>query len=44
MEAEANTRIITMSDFKEIFKKRKPSVSIEMIRAYMKWSEQFKAL
>jgi SpoVK/Ycf46/Vps4 family AAA+-type ATPase len=44
MEAEANTRTITMSDFKEIFKKRKPSVSMEMIRAYMKWSEQFKAL
>jgi SpoVK/Ycf46/Vps4 family AAA+-type ATPase len=43
MEAEANTRIITMSDFKEIFKVRKPSVSIDMIKAYMKWSDQFKA-
>src|ERR687887_333223 len=43
-EAEANTRIITMSDFKEIFKVRKPSVSIDMIKAYMKWSDQFKAL
>ena len=43
MEAEANTRIITMSDFKEIFKVRKPSVSIDMIKTYMKWSDQFKA-
>ncbi|HYY86109.1 MAG TPA: AAA family ATPase [Nitrososphaeraceae archaeon] len=43
MEAEANTRVITMSDFKEIFKVRKPSVSIDMIKAYMKWSDQFKA-
>jgi len=44
MEAEANTRDITTADFKEIFKKRKPSLGIEMIRAYVKWSDQFKAL
>lgn len=44
MEAEANTRDITTADFKEIFKKRKPSLGIEMIRAYAKWSDQFKAL
>jgi SpoVK/Ycf46/Vps4 family AAA+-type ATPase len=44
MEAEANPRSINMTDFKEIFKMRKPSVSIDMIRAYMRWSEQFKAL
>jgi SpoVK/Ycf46/Vps4 family AAA+-type ATPase len=37
-------RAIITSDFKEIFKIRKPSVTAEMIRAYMKWSEQFKAL
>jgi len=24
--------------------RRKPSVSVEMIRAYHKWSEEFKAL
>jgi hypothetical protein len=23
---------------------RKPSVSVDMIRAYMRWSDQFKAL
>ena len=44
MEAEANPRTITMTDFKEIFKIRKPSVSMEMIRGYMRWSDQFKAL
>ncbi len=44
METQANPRSITMTDFKEIFKIRKPSVSIEMIRAYTRWSEQFKAL
>jgi SpoVK/Ycf46/Vps4 family AAA+-type ATPase len=44
MEAESNPRAINMIDFKEIFKMRKPSVSIDMIRAYMRWSDQFKAL
>jgi SpoVK/Ycf46/Vps4 family AAA+-type ATPase len=44
MDVQANPRAITASDFKEIFKIRKPSVSPEMIRAYMKWSDQFKAL
>lgn len=44
MEAGANPRAITMHDFKEILKIRKPSVSIDMIRAYMRWSDQFKAL
>jgi vacuolar protein-sorting-associated protein 4 len=44
METQANPRSVTMTDFKEIFKIRKPSVSIEMIRAYTRWSEQFKAL
>jgi hypothetical protein len=33
-----------MSDFREILKIRKPSVSIDMIRAYIRWSDQFKAL
>ena len=44
MDVQANPRPITVSDFKEIFKIRKPSVSTDMIRAYMKWSDQFKAL
>ncbi|VFJ12747.1 AAA family ATPase [Candidatus Nitrosocosmicus franklandus] len=37
-------RELTLSDFKEMFKVRKPSVSSDMLRAYVRWSEQFKAL
>ena len=44
MEAGANPRPIGTGDFKEILKIRKPSVSVDMIRAYMRWSDQFKAL
>lgn len=44
LDSDANTRSITEFDFKEILKMRKPSVSMDMIRAYIRWSEQFKAL
>lgn len=44
LDSDSSTRSITESDFKEILKMRKPSVSIDMIRAYARWSEQFKAL
>jgi SpoVK/Ycf46/Vps4 family AAA+-type ATPase len=44
LDSDANTRYITELDFKEILKMRKPSVSMDMIRAYIRWSEQFKAL
>ncbi len=44
LEEDSNPRPVSMNDFKEIIKIRKPSVSIDMIRAYMRWSEQFKAL
>lgn len=44
LDSDANTRSITELDFKEILKMRKPSVSMDMIRAYVRWSEQFKAL
>src|SRR5919107_27397 len=37
-------RAINISDFKEMLKVRKPSVSSDMVRAYMRWSEQYKAL
>ncbi|HYZ51144.1 MAG TPA: ATP-binding protein, partial [Nitrososphaeraceae archaeon] len=43
-EARSIPRAITITDFKEIFKIRKPSVSTDMIKGYMKWSDQFKAL
>jgi SpoVK/Ycf46/Vps4 family AAA+-type ATPase len=44
MEGASNPRSLSMNDFKEIIKIRKPSVSVDMIRAYMRWNEQFKAL
>ncbi len=43
-DGNSKTRSITMSDFKDSLKNRKPSVSVEMLRAYMRWTEQFKAL
>lgn len=43
-EARMQPRELTLVDFKEILTRRKPSVSMEMIRAYYKWSEQFRAL
>jgi SpoVK/Ycf46/Vps4 family AAA+-type ATPase len=44
MEDGTNPRAINMTDFREIFRIRKPSVSVDMIRAYLRWSDQFKAL
>lgn len=44
MENGTNPRPITMIDFKETMKVRKPSVGVEMLRSYMRWSDQFKAL
>jgi len=43
-ESAQDPRELTMADFKDIKAKRKPSVSIENIRAYHKWSEAFGAL
>ncbi|MCG3779485.1 MAG: AAA family ATPase [Candidatus Nitrosopumilus limneticus] len=43
-EARIQPRSLTADDFKNIMSRRKPSVSLEMIRAYHKWSEEFQAL
>ena len=43
-ENQSGPRGITMKDFRETMTRRKPSVSMDMIRAYYKWSEQYKAL
>jgi SpoVK/Ycf46/Vps4 family AAA+-type ATPase len=43
-ETPVQPRALTTSDFKDIMARRKPSVSLEMIRAYHKWSEEFQAL
>jgi SpoVK/Ycf46/Vps4 family AAA+-type ATPase len=37
-------RTINLTDFKDMIKVRKPSVGPENVRAYMRWSEQYKAL
>jgi SpoVK/Ycf46/Vps4 family AAA+-type ATPase len=41
---EIQPRAINLDDFKEILRSRRPSVSQEMLRAYVSWSENFKAL
>jgi len=41
---KAKPRPITMRDFLEVLKKRKPSISKESIIQYEKWSNEFKAL
>jgi SpoVK/Ycf46/Vps4 family AAA+-type ATPase len=41
---EVQPRAINLEDFKEILRSRKPSVSQEMLKAYVSWSENFKAL
>ena len=43
-ETPQQPRDLSMADFREIMSRRKPSVSNEMLRAYYKWSEEFKAL
>jgi len=37
-------RAITLGDFKQVLESRKPSVSVEMLRAYTNWSDNHKAL
>ncbi|MBA3285955.1 MAG: ATP-binding protein [Nitrosopumilus sp.] len=44
LDESAVPRALNLVDFKELIKVRKPSVSSDMVRAYMRWSEQFKAL
>jgi SpoVK/Ycf46/Vps4 family AAA+-type ATPase len=44
LEPGSSTRPITMTDFREVFRTRKPSVPQETLKAYIKWSEQYKAL
>ena len=37
-------RTLTLDDFQQIMSRRKPSVSQEMIMAYHRWTEEFRAL
>ncbi len=43
-DKETQPRAIDLNDFKEILKNRKPSVSQDMLRGYVNWAENFKAL
>lgn len=43
-DKSAQPREITLSDFKEVLRSRKASVSREMVAAYTSWSEKFQAL
>jgi SpoVK/Ycf46/Vps4 family AAA+-type ATPase len=44
MDKEATPRALTMADFRQILEERKPSVSLDMLTAYNRWFEAFKAL
>ena len=44
LDKSVQPRPIVTTDFKEIMKSRKPSVSPDMLRAYSNWAEQYKAL
>ena len=43
-EEPIQPRELLLDDFKNIMARRKPSVSLEMERAYHKWNEEFQAL
>jgi vacuolar protein-sorting-associated protein 4 len=44
LEKDTETRPITIADFKEVMRTRRPSVSPEMQRAYIQWNANFSAL
>ena len=44
LDKATSTRPITVADFKEIMRTRKPSVSPQMSRAYVEWNNTFSAL
>src|SRR5487761_1070840 len=43
-DKETQPRAIDLNDFKEVLRNRRPSVSQEMLRGYVSWAENFKAL
>jgi len=44
LNSDSKPRPITIADFREVLKTRKPSVSPEMLTAYANWTENFRAL
>jgi len=43
-DKEAKPRPLSMNDFRQILKERKPSVSLDLLLKYNEWFEKFKAL
>jgi SpoVK/Ycf46/Vps4 family AAA+-type ATPase len=43
-DKKATPRSLTMDDFRQTLEERKPSVSLDMLSLYNRWSEAFKAL
>jgi len=43
-DKEIQPRAINVDDFREVLRMRKPSVSSQMLEAYARWAENFKAL
>jgi SpoVK/Ycf46/Vps4 family AAA+-type ATPase len=43
-DKDTQPRPIDLNDFKEILRNRRPSVSQDMLRGYVNWAENFKAL
>ncbi len=44
LDKKAQPRSLKMTDFRQIFEERKPSVSVDMLSLYNRWFEAFKAL
>jgi len=44
LDKQTTTRPITVADFKEIMRARRPSVSVEAVHAYTQWANSFNAL
>jgi len=44
LDMNSKPREITIEDFKAVIKQRRPSVSPELLKTYIKWNESFRAL
>ena len=44
LDKDSQARPISMADFKEVMKTRRPSVSADMARTYIQWANNFSAL
>ncbi len=44
LDKETQTRLINITDFKNVMRARRPSVSSDMVRAYAQWAANFAAL